>query len=591
MRSGSWALASRGVVLRLVLAGAVGLAVVGGIGAADAVAGAQMNPSPGAAGTPGASSTAWTGVSPPAVEPAIPEAPDSPRASMREFLRLSREGRYEEATRYLDVPSRANGPELAQRLRAVLERHVWIEPAELSPLSLGDPKDGAGVEEVGTIATATKKEPVRLVRKVEGGAARWVFSRATVERVDAWYSHLEDRWLRDLLPEALLRPGPRELLWWQWLALPVIALVGWVVGRVVSFVARLTLGGVVARTKTGLDDELLDRSQGPITFAVALGVVAVGTPWLGLYGPAEVFLTRVLSAAFFVAIFWAALRVIDASAEYLLQGGQARDNASARSLAPLAGRIAKVMVFIIGVIAVLSELGYPVASLIAGLGIGGVALALAAQKTVENLFGSISIGLDRPFRVGDFVKIEEAVMGTVEAIGLRSTRLRTLDRTVVTMPNGKLADMRVESYTARDRFRLACIVSLVYATTAEQLKGALAGMEEVLRKHPQIWPDDVVVRFQGFGAVGMEIEVMAWFQVETMGEFREARQQVLLGFMEAVEAAGTRFALPAQRLHLVGEGGELGGALLAGGPAANAAQRGASPGEASEPAGEAPRNA
>ncbi|HSN98143.1 MAG TPA: mechanosensitive ion channel family protein, partial [Candidatus Nanopelagicales bacterium] len=516
-------------------------------GAALGIAPASAQQRPPAPAAPAASAT-------PAAEPAPePEAPDSPRASVREFLHLAREGRYEDAARYLEVPPRVNGAQLARRLRAVLDRHMWIEPNELSPLPLGDPRDGAGVEEIGLIPGSGQREPVRLVRRADAEGARWVFSRSTVERIDAWYSRLEDRWFRDLLPEALLRPGPRELLWWQWLALPVLAIIGWLLGQIASFFLRLALSRVVARTETRLDDELLERMHGPLTFAVALGVVSLAKPWLRLYEPAEVFLDRVLSAGFFVVIFWAALRVIDASADYLAQLGQARDNAAARSLAPLAGRIGKVVVLIMGIIAVLSELGYPVASLIAGLGIGGVALALAAQKTVENLFGSISIGLDRPFRVGDYVKIEDAVLGTVESIGMRSTRLRTLDRTVVTLPNGKLADMRVESYTARDRIRLHCILGVVYGTTSAQIRSILEGLERTLRAHPKIWSESVVVRFQAFGAYSLDIEVMAWFETTDWDEFRGIRQEVLLGFMEVVEGSGSSFAFPPQTLHLASE--------------------------------------
>lgn len=536
-----WQASPRRAHARSARAGAAALALGAALGITPVAA--QQAPAP----PPPAAAPA------PAPAPSPPEAPDSPRAAVRDFLRLARDGRYEEAARYLDLPPRADGPLLARRLRAVLDRHLWIEPNDLSPLSLGDPRDGAAFDEIGMIPGPSKREPVRLVRRGEGESARWLFSRSTVERVDAWYSRLEDRWLRDTLPEALLRPGPRELLWWQWLALPLLGLAGWLLGRFTSFVGRLALRPVVARTETHLDDDLLDRMRGPVTFAVALGVMSLLIPWLRLYEPAELFLDRVLSACFFAAIFWAALRVIDASADYLLQIAQARDNGAGRSLAPLAGRIAKVMVVIIGIIAVLSELGYPVASLIAGLGIGGVALALAAQKTVENLFGSISIGLDRPFRVGDFVKIEDAVIGHVEAIGLRSTRVRTLDRTVVTLPNGKLADMRVESYTARDRFRLHCLIGVVYGTSAAQIREILAGLERVLREHPRIWAESMTVRFKALGTSSLDIQVMAWFEAKDWDEFVAIRQEVLLQFMEVVEAAGSSFAFPTQTVHVVDE--------------------------------------
>jgi MscS family membrane protein len=159
--------------------------------------------------------------------------------------------------------------------------------------------------------------------------------------------------------------------------------------------------------------------------------------------------------------------------------------------------------------------------------------------------------VDAPFRVGEFVKVEDFV-GTVEAIGLRSTRIRTLDRTVVAIPNGRLAEMRLESFSARDRMRLACTLGLVYQTTAAQMRRVLEGLEDVLRSHPLIWPKAVVVRFKEFGPSSLDIEVMAWFQTADWPEFQLVRQEVLLEFMGVVEQAGTTFAFPTRTVHVVG---------------------------------------
>jgi MscS family membrane protein len=219
-------------------------------------------------------------------------------------------------------------------------------------------------------------------------------------------------------------------------------------------------------------------------------------------------------------------------------------------------RVGKVALVAVAAVALLSELGYPVASLLAGLGIGGLAVALAARSTLENLFGAFSIGADQPFREGDFVKIEDFV-GTVETVGLRSTRIRTLDRTLISLPNGKLADMRIESFTARDRIRLACTLGLVYSTTSAQMREVLAGLEQVLRDHPKIWPDAVVVRFSALGASSLDIEIMAWFQTQDWGEFQVIRQDLLLQFMGIVERAGTSFAFPTRTVHVLGETNRL----------------------------------
>jgi MscS family membrane protein len=212
------------------------------------------------------------------------------------------------------------------------------------------------------------------------------------------------------------------------------------------------------------------------------------------------------------------------------------------------------VVLALGAVAVLNELGFKVASLLAGVGIGGIALALAAQKTVENVFGSVSIGVDQPFRVGDYVKIEDAVAGTVETIGFRSTRIRTLDRTLVTIPNGKLADMRSETFAARDRIRFFVNLGLAYGTTAAQVRAVLGEIEALLARHPQIHPEGLSVRLTALAESSLNVEVACWFATADFGAFTRIRQEMLLAFLEIVERAGAELAFPTRTVHLVREG-------------------------------------
>jgi MscS family membrane protein len=484
-------------------------------------------------------------------------APESPRASLTRYIELCRAGRYDDAAHYLTLPAteEARGPELARRLKAVLDRHVWFDFSLISPLAAGDTDDGlpAGVEEIAKIPGAQgSPEPVRLTRR-QAGERRWVFS-ATPERIDAWFSRLENRWALEHLPPLLLRPGPRDLLYWQWLALPILFLVALGLGYIASRLTRYLLGHFTARTGARWDDTALARAGKPLTFIWALAAASALSPLLGLYDPAEKFFRALLRAGFLLVLFWGLARAIDVARHIIAVSPWGREHASSRSLLPLLARIAKVALFAVAGVTLLSELGFPVTSLIAGLGIGGLVLALAAQKTVENLFGAISIGADQPFREGDFVRVEDFV-GTVEKIGLRSTRIRTLDRTVISIPNGKLADMRLESLAVRDRMRLACTIGLVYGTTESQMREVLEGFERILRSHPHIWPDSIVVRFKEFGDSSLNIEVMAWFQTPVWSEFQLMRQEVLLQFMEVVEKAGSSFAFPTRTVHLVKEDG------------------------------------
>jgi MscS family membrane protein len=356
----------------------------------------------------------------------------------------------------------------------------------------------------------------------------------------------------DHLPVWLLDPGPLGLLWWQWLAIPVFFLLSWGAGLALGRLLRGILSRIAARTATDWDDALLDRVSGPLTLACALAAGFALLPLLELRQSAEQLGRDALKAVLLFAFFWALARSVDVAAQIVGRSRWAEEHPGSRSLVPLGSRTVKVLVFAMAVVALLSELGYPVASLVAGLGIGGLAFALAAQKTVENLFGAFSIGADQPFREGDFVRIEEFV-GTVEAIGLRSTKIRTLDRTIISIPNGRLADMRLETFAVRDRLRLACTLGLVYETTAEQMRQVLAGLERVLREHPKIWTEVVNVRFAKFADFSLDIEIMAWFQTSDWAEFLLIRQDMLLQFMDVVEKAGSSFAFPTRTLHLLND--------------------------------------
>jgi MscS family membrane protein len=496
--------------------------------------------------------SAATTTTPPPAEPAPAPAPDSPRASLKRFLDLCRAGEYADAAEYLDLAEadKSRGPLLARHLNAVLDRRLGGKLDEISPQSLGNPGDKLppGVEEIGGITGRSGNDPVRLLRRNGPDGARWMVSRGSVEKIEDWYGHLRDRWLQDLLPEVLLRRGPKDLVWWQWIALPLLFAAAVALGNVLGYLTRQAIGRLAARTKAKWDQTLLTRLGAPLTLAWAVAAVDLAYPFLELFPAAEAFLERVLRAGFFLALFWFAIRGIDITGERVLEHPTTRESPAARSLIPLATKVVKITAIFIAAIAVLSELGYPVTSLVAGLGIGGVALALAAQKTVENLFGSLSIGVDQPFRVGDYITVD-TVSGTVESIGLRSTRIRTLDRTLVTLPNGKLADMRVESFAGRDRIRFVCVLSLTRATSAAAVREVLLGARTLLQDHPRVWPE-MSVAFARLGDSSLDLEITAWFVTTDSAEFIQLREDVLLGLLEIVEKAGSSLAYPTRTVRL-----------------------------------------
>jgi MscS family membrane protein len=483
----------------------------------------------------------------PAAAPDLDIAPDSPRASMTEFFALANQGRYAEAAAYLDLSpdQQKEAAEYARKLKAVLDRYLWVDLESLSARPEGDGKDAQPplVDFLGVIPVDDRKEPVRIIRRSTPNGVRWLFSRNTVSRVDGWYAQIDDQWIRGHLPPSLLRFGPHRLLLWQWLALPVIGLAAWYAGRLLSWAARRTTKPITSRAGPWAEG-LLKGMRVPIALAFAVAVAFLLTRFLGLNPSGEEFVTSLLSAAATLSVFGALYTAIGAFGERARAAHWYSANASARSGFALAERAGKVGVAVLGVVAVLVQLGYPAASALAALGIGGIALALAAQKTVENLFGSVSLAVDQTIRIGDLVQVEN-VLGRVEEIGLRATRLRTPDRTLVTIPNGVLANLRIESLTARDRMRFAASLGLQYGASATQVEKVLSGVEKLLLSHPQRWPDNVVVSLRQLGPASIDLEVVAWFTV-TPDDFPKLRAALLLDIMRVVEQAGCAFAAPQQ---------------------------------------------
>ena len=235
---------------------------------------------------------------------------------------------------------------------------------------------------------------------------------------------------------------------------------------------------------------------------------------------------RVLGAIF---VTWLLLRVSFVLEDELPAAPWAADRPAIKSVLPLIGRVARVFLIAVGIIGIVAQFGYSVATLIAGLGIGGIAVALAAQKTLEHVFGSMAIGLDQPIRVGDWIKTG-GIEGAVEAIGLRSTRIRTLERSVIAIPNGILSEQMTENLGMRERILLRTKLGLEYGTTVAQMRAVRDGIEATLVADPMVWPDAV--------------------ETTDVTAFRQKREELYFRFMEIVETNGCSFAFPTSTVHV-----------------------------------------
>jgi MscS family membrane protein len=222
-----------------------------------------------------------------------------------------------------------------------------------------------------------------------------------------------------------------------------------------------------------------------------------------------------------------------------------RMQAVSYSVLPLGRQILKLTIFLIAILAVLNAWGYNTNAILAGVGVGGIAIALAAQKTIENLFGGVSVIGDHPVLVGDVCRFGDRT-GTVMHIGLRSTRIRTPDRTVVSVPNGQFATMTLENISGRDKIWFHPMLNLRRETTSEQLLRVLASLREILTTHPKVETGAIPVRFVGMGTYSLDVEINAYIKTTDYDEFLAMQQDLLVRMLQAVEQAGTRLALPWQ---------------------------------------------
>jgi MscS family membrane protein len=512
---------------------------------------------------PPTANAAETGAAPageaaPRAEPAPAPRPDdpydrgSPRSAMRGFLSAGRAGEWERAAQFLELRGLPAGLRnedpavLARQLKTVLDRTLWVELETLSDDPAGTPDDGLPPrrERVGQIDAAVPPVPVYLDRVArEDGVRIWKLSAATLRELPTLWPQFGDGPLATWLPEPFTSWSFLELKLWQWLGLLALAAAAGLAGALLVW--------IFARASR----PLLRRAESPRALLapagalLALGLFSAGRYMLQLSVPADRVLSGLTRAGVVVIVTWMLFRLVDVAERTLERRTRLHGQPSARALLVMGRRTAKALLVVIAFLAILQNLGVNVTGLLAGLGVGGLAVALAAQKSLENLFGGVTLIGDQPVRVGDFCRFGDRV-GTVEDIGLRSTRIRTLERTVVTVPNAELASLAIENYARRDRFWYHPTLGLRYETTPEQLRYVLVEVRKLLYAHPKVSAEPARVRFLGFGSSSLDLEVFAYVLARDYDEFLEVSEDLNLRVMDVVATAGTGFAFPSQTLYV-----------------------------------------
>ena len=406
---------------------------------------------------------------------------------------------------------------------------------------------------IGTIETNDGPLDIKVERVNRGDLGPvWLFSRATLQEIPGVFGEIDLVSVDRFVPGFLIRFLLAGVRLFEWVALLLLApltyrVTGLLFGLLGVLVRPLM---AVLRHRFGLTAQLLDLQPGPIRLLVMAAAIHWFPASLDIPLAERQFWSAIATMLVTVAFAWLFLLLNAAGERLLLRRLKGREIGELAALLRLARRLADVVVIAVVALIALHYFQIDATAALAGLGIGGIAVALAAQKTLENIVGGLSIVFDKAVGVGDVLKLGDT-LGTVDSVGLRSTRIRTLDRTILSVPNGQVATANIETLSARDKFWFHHFVGLSYQTTPAQMRTVIERIRDVLVKHPGLDRADVLrVRFFRLGQFSLDIEVSAYIFANDWDRFLEIQQDLLLRIMEIVEQAGTNIALPSQTLNV-----------------------------------------
>jgi len=472
----------------------------------------------------------------------------NPRRAVHTFLHWQQQG-HQNLDRVI-LPfkqtdkNREDKVELATELRKVLDALGLLVVYENVP---NNPNYSDSLSGLKQYILFEKLPEVYLVKRNN----EWVFSQATIEQIPALYQATFSGVIEAMLDQI---PEWSKNEWlgveiWQYLAVFIWLLIGVILRKIFEFVLDNYIRRITDKTKFTWDDDLLDGVERPSGFIFLMTFFLISYTNLQLSVTVNLYLSTIFEVAISVGFVWLFYNLADVFAKYLTVITSKTDNKLDDQLVPLIRKTLRFFIVVMGVILVLQNNGYNVASLIAGLGIGGLAVALAAKDTLANFFGSITIFADRPFKIGDWIVVGN-VEGTVEEVGFRTTRVRTFYNSLVSVPNSQVATTDIDNYGMRQYRRLKTVLNLTYSTTPEQMEAFVEGLKAIVKANKNFRQDFYEIHFNSFGAHSLDVLVYVFFDVPDWSTELQQRHNFLLEVLRLAKEVGVEFAFPTQTLHV-----------------------------------------
>jgi MscS family membrane protein len=331
-----------------------------------------------------------------------------------------------------------------------------------------------------------------------------------------------------------------------------IILVAYITKKVFAYLFIKVILPLTQKTKRELDDRFFACLQKPAEFLIFLIGLFIAVEILQLPGEPFDFsklATALLKALVIFDIAWFLFNLVDMVDHYLSRWAERTESTLDDQLAPLLRKSLRIFIIVMAGLMAIQTFGYPITGVLASLGIGGLAFALAAKDTVSNIFGSLMIIFDRPFHVGDWIKAGD-MEGTVEEVGFRSTKIRTFAKTLISVPNNIIANLALDNYSRMPKRRIRLTVGVSYDTTPEQMREAVKRIRELLKTHPAIDQEFFLVNFTDFGASSLDIMVYCFTTTTVWGDYLDAREDVCLKIMDTLAELGLEIAFPSTTVYL-----------------------------------------
>jgi MscS family membrane protein len=479
----------------------------------------------------------------------------TPRGTIVAFIRAVDRDDFVSAAQYLQVTDsqRRNTEALARDMKALMDRYFSQTLTTVSDAPTGALDDGLPIdrERVGPLTIGERKIDVTLVRITDPQAGPiWLISSETLDQVPALRGSIAPTWTERVMPESLVSRELFGVSLAHWIVLAATLVIPFILLALISGVFIVLARRIVSDPARRRDlDAWYAGIRWPLIAVLTLTIQLMSMPSLGFPLAFRVAYGRVALVLAVVAFAWLMRRLLTLGfvrARGMVWG---KHRTSTQSLMLLGERLAKALVVLLAILAILIIVGVDTKTALAGLGIVGVALALGAQKTVENLLGGIFLLSDKALAVGDLCKISDR-LGVVEDVTLRSVRLRTPDQSLVSVPAGALAQTGIENFATREKILAQGALRLRYGTSVEQLRRILDGIRDLLEESSKIERGTSHIRLVKFGAEAIELELFAYVLTAANPEFLAVREDLLLRIAAVVEAEGSGFAIPTQFLYM-----------------------------------------